>query len=152
RRCLPRWLRRFLLRPLAHLWPKADWLPRPLRAKTRLTNLSLEAGAAYANTLALSRMPGRRRLLSADAASGLNGHRPEDVIDAAYGEPPPGDPLSGMIAADVATLLPDGFLVKVDRASMANGLEVRPPLLDHELLELAARIPSRWKVHEGQTK
>ena len=48
-----------------------------------------------------------------------------------------------MIAADVATLLPDDFLVKVDRASMAHGLEVRPPLLDHELLELAARIPSR---------
>src|SRR6266536_613915 len=47
-----------------------------------------------------------------------------------------------MIAADVATLLPDDFLVKVDRASMANGLEVRPPLLDHELLELAVRIPA----------
>jgi asparagine synthase (glutamine-hydrolysing) len=57
-----------------------------------------------------------------------------------------------MIAADVATLLPDDYLVKVDRASMANGLEVRPPLLDHELLELAARIPSCWKVHKGQTK
>ena len=48
-----------------------------------------------------------------------------------------------MIAADVATVLPDDFLVKVDRASMANGLEVRPPLVDHELMELAARIPSR---------
>jgi len=40
----------------------------------------------------------------------------------------------------------------VDRASMANGLEVRPPLLDHELLELAARIPSRLKVRRGETK
>ena len=57
-----------------------------------------------------------------------------------------------MIAADVATLLPDDFLVKVDRASMACGLEVRPPLLDHELLELAARIPSRCKVRDGETK
>jgi asparagine synthase (glutamine-hydrolysing) len=57
-----------------------------------------------------------------------------------------------MISADVATVLPDDFLVKVDRASMAHGLEVRPPLLDHEFLELAARIPSRWKVRNGQTK
>ena len=57
-----------------------------------------------------------------------------------------------MIAADVATVLPDDFLVKVDRASMAHGLEVRPPLVDHELMELAARIPSRWKIHAGQTK
>jgi asparagine synthase (glutamine-hydrolysing) len=35
---------------------------------------------------------------------------------------------------------------------MAHGLEVRPPLLDHELMELAARIPSRWKVRKGETK
>jgi asparagine synthase (glutamine-hydrolysing) len=35
---------------------------------------------------------------------------------------------------------------------MAHGLEVRPPLLDHELLELAARIPSAWKVRRGETK
>jgi asparagine synthase (glutamine-hydrolysing) len=57
-----------------------------------------------------------------------------------------------MTAADVAVVLPDDFLVKVDRASMACGLEVRPPLLDHELMELAARVPSRWKVHGGDTK
>jgi asparagine synthase (glutamine-hydrolysing) len=35
---------------------------------------------------------------------------------------------------------------------MAHGLEVRPPLLDHELLELTARIPSRFKIRDGQTK
>lgn len=49
-----------------------------------------------------------------------------------------GDALAGMIAADVATLLPDDYRVKVDRAGMAHGLELRPPLLDHELLKLAA--------------
>jgi asparagine synthase (glutamine-hydrolysing) len=63
-----------------------------------------------------------------------------------------GDALAGMIAADVATLLPDDYLVKVDRASMAHGLEVRPPLLDHELLELTARIPSSLKIRGGETK
>jgi asparagine synthase (glutamine-hydrolysing) len=57
-----------------------------------------------------------------------------------------------MLSADVATVLPDDFLVKVDRASMACGLEVRPPFLDHELLGLAARIPAEWKVHDGETK
>jgi asparagine synthase (glutamine-hydrolysing) len=57
-----------------------------------------------------------------------------------------------MIAADTAMLLPDDFLVKVDRATMATGLEARPPLLDHELLELAGRIPSHFKVHGKQTK
>jgi len=152
RRRLPAWFRRLALGPLARVWPKADWLPRPLRAKTLLTNLSLDDGSAYANTLAICRPPQRRRLLARDLAASLNGHQPEDVIRAGHAAAPSGDPLSGMIAADVATLLPDDFLVKVDRASMAHGLEVRPPLLDHELLELAARVPSHWKVHNGQTK
>jgi asparagine synthase (glutamine-hydrolysing) len=152
RRWLPGWFRRFALGPLARVWPRADWLPRPLRAKTALTNLSLDGGSAYANTLALCRRPLRRRLLAPDLAAGLNGHDPERAIRDSHATAPSGDPLGGMIAADVATVLPDDFLVKVDRASMAHGVEVRPPLLDHELLELAARMPSRWKIKAGQTK
>jgi asparagine synthase (glutamine-hydrolysing) len=152
RRRLPGWLRRHALGPLARVWPKADWLPRPLRAKTRLTNLSLDPRAAYANTLALCRPPLRRQLLAPDLVAELNGYDPERLVRDSYALAPPDDDLGGMIAADVATLLPDDFLVKVDRASMANGLEVRPPLLDHELLELAARIPSPFKVREGETK
>jgi asparagine synthase (glutamine-hydrolysing) len=152
RRLLPSWFRRLAIRPLARVWPKADWLPQPLRLKTFLTNLALDGGTAYANTLAICRLPLRRRLLAPDLAAGLNGHCPEDTIRLGHGAAPPDDPLAGMLAADMATLLPDDFLVKVDRASMAHGLEVRPPLLDHELLELAARIPSRCKVRRGQTK
>jgi asparagine synthase (glutamine-hydrolysing) len=151
RRLLPAWLRRGL-GPVARAWPKADWLPRPLRAKTLLTNLSLDTGPAYANTLQTCRQPLRRRLLARALADRLNGHRPEEPVCSGFAVAHPGDPLAGMIAADVATLLPDDYLVKVDRASMANGLEVRPPLLDHELLELTARIPSHWKVRRGETK
>jgi asparagine synthase (glutamine-hydrolysing) len=149
---LPAWLRRPLLGHLAQAWPKADWLPRPLRAKTLLTNLALEAGPAYANTLSICRSPLRRQLLHADVKAQLNGHRPERCIEQGHATAPAADGLAGMLAADTAILLPDDFLVKVDRASMAHGLEARPPLLDHELLELAARIPSNWKVHRGQTK
>jgi asparagine synthase (glutamine-hydrolysing) len=152
RRRLPRWLQRLVLAPLARTWPKADWLPRRMRARTLLTNLSLEPGAAYANTLTLCRLPLRRRLLNGDLAARLNGHLPGRSLEAAYATAPGDDPLGGMLAADVDTLLPDDFLVKVDRASMAHGLEVRPPLLDHELMELAARIPSTWKVRQGTTK
>ena len=150
RQRLPAWLRARLLAPLASAWPKADWLPRPMRLKTALTNLSLDADAAYANTLAQCRMPLRRELLSREQRGQLNGHRPERAVREAFAAG--ADPLSRMIAADVAVLLPDDFLVKVDRASMACGLEVRPPLLDHELLELAAAIPSRHKVRGNQTK
>src|SRR5262249_55279430 len=140
------------VRPGAPRWPKADWLPRRLRLKTFLTTLALEPGPAYANTLQLCRPPLRRRLLHADVVGELNGHDPGACATVAFQTARPGDWLGGMISADVATLLPDDYLVKVDRASMACGLEVRPPLLDHELLELAARIPATWKVHKGETK
>jgi asparagine synthase (glutamine-hydrolysing) len=152
RRRLPGWLRRAGLGPLARVWPKADWLPRPLRAKTLLTNLALDPAAAYANTVSQCRLPLRRQLLNADVRAQLNGHDPQEIIREGYDSASSDDPLGGMIAADVATILPDDFLVKVDRASMAHGLEVRPPLLDHELLELTARMPSQWKVHNGETK
>jgi asparagine synthase (glutamine-hydrolysing) len=152
RNWLPSWFRRALLGPLAQRCPKADWLPRPLRAKTLLTNLSLDAGEAYANTMSLCRPPLRRKLLARDLAAGLNGYRPEQRLRDAHATALADDALGGMIAADVNVVLPDDFLVKVDRASMAHGLEVRPPLLDHELLELAACIPSRWKVRGGETK
>jgi asparagine synthase (glutamine-hydrolysing) len=152
RRRLPAVFRRLVLGPAARSWPKADWLPRPLRAKTLLTNLSLDAAGAYANTLMVCRGPLRRRLVTPGMADALADHDPGRVVRKGFARVSPLDPLAGMIATDVALHLPDDFLVKVDRASMAHGLEVRPPLLDHELLELAARIPSRWKVRGGTTK
>jgi asparagine synthase (glutamine-hydrolysing) len=152
RRRLPAWFRRAALGPLARTWPKGDWLPRPFRAKTTLTNLSLDASSAYANTIALCREPLRRRLLASALRGTLNGHDPDQIVREAYATGSAGDALGGMIAADMEILLPDDYLVKVDRASMACGLEVRPPLLDHELLELSAQIPSRWKIRAGETK
>jgi len=154
RRRLPRWFRQRVLGLLGRLYPKADWLPRRLRAKTAFTNLSMSESGAYANTLAVGRPDLRRRLLSADVRARLAGPTPETLVEQAYerGLADSDDPLTGMLAADVATVLPDDFLVKVDRASMACGLEVRPPLLDHEFLELAASIPSEWKVRHGETK
>lgn len=151
RRTLPRAVQKSL-RSVASAWPKADWLPRPLRLKTLLTNLSLDPAAAYANTLQINRAPHRHRLLAANIGRQLNGHRPDLIVASAYGQAPENDALAGMIAADSATLLPDDYLVKVDRASMAHGLEVRPPFLDHELLELTARIPSSMKIRNGVTK
>ena len=59
---------------------------------------------------------------------------------------------AGANRADFHTYLPDDLMVKVDVASMAHGLETRSPLLDHVLLEWAARIPPEIKMAGGRTK
>lgn len=57
-----------------------------------------------------------------------------------------------MSAQDMRGYLPDDILVKVDRATMAVGLESRAPLLDHELVELSWRIPQAMKLKAGRGK
>lgn len=66
--------------------------------------------------------------------------------------PDSADLLSQVLYFETTQNLPGDMLVKVDRMSMANSLEVRCPLLDHELGELAASIPHRAKIQNGQGK
>jgi asparagine synthase (glutamine-hydrolysing) len=152
RRMLPQWLRRTALARVAALWPRSDWLPRPLRAKSWLTNISLDPGHAYANTLSVSTPTLRHDLIAADRRAALRGFAAEDVVAHVYDAWQTDDALAAMTATDIAITLPDDYLVKVDRASMAHGLEVRPPLLDHELIELAMTIPSSLKIRDGGGK
>jgi len=60
--------------------------------------------------------------------------------------------LSNAINADLHSYLPDDILTKVDRASLANSLESRPPFLDHELIELACRIDPCLKIRNNEKK
>ena len=70
------------------------------------------------------------------------------AFDAAGGE----DALARMFAVDACTQLPDDLLMLTDKMTMATSLECRVPLLDHELVELAAQIPGRIKVAGGELK
>lgn len=63
------------------------------------------------------------------------------------------DPVDAMTRTHFGSILPDDFLVKVDRASMAVALEMRAPFLDHRMLEFAfGRVPSAWKVQGGESR
>ena len=64
--------------------------------------------------------------------------------------PEDADTLSQAMYLEATANLTGDMLVKVDRMSMANSLEVRSPLLDHELAELAATIPHAWKIGDGR--
>ena len=70
----------------------------------------------------------------------------------AYADADATDFVDRTMAADLETYLPGDLLVKMDIATMANSLEARSPLLDHELVEFAARLPVGWKVRGLSTK
>jgi asparagine synthase (glutamine-hydrolysing) len=57
-----------------------------------------------------------------------------------------------MLYVDTKTSLPDDLLLKADKMTMANSLELRVPFLDHVLLEFAASLPARYKVNGFRTK
>jgi asparagine synthase (glutamine-hydrolysing) len=63
-----------------------------------------------------------------------------------------GDPLNAILALDFRTYLPGSVLTKVDRASMAHGLEVRPPMLDNDVVDWAFRVPSSLKLRGSRSK
>ncbi|MCL6697369.1 asparagine synthase (glutamine-hydrolyzing) [Sphingomonas sp. NSE70-1] len=85
--------------------------------------------------------PGENPVLSADVQAGFD----LDVGDSA-------SDTERMMYCDAVSYLPDDILAKVDRASMAVGLETRVPFLDHRVAALAARIPETMKIRSGQGK
>jgi len=149
---LPAGLRGPVFGGLARAYPKADWAPRPLRAKTTLAALALDDGEAYARAVGVTPPALRRALFSADFARAIDGHRAEDRYVAAMRDAPARDALDRAQYADLTIWLPGDILTKVDRTSMAVGLEAREPLLDHRLVRFAARLPGAMRLRGGEGK
>jgi asparagine synthase (glutamine-hydrolysing) len=137
---------------LGGVYPKLDWAPRWLRAKTTLQALGQGSGEAYARAVGVTPPEIRARLYSDDFTSALSGHRAEDRYVAAMASAPASDPLSRAQYADLKIWLPGDILTKVDRTSMAVSLEAREPLLDHRLVEFAARVPAGLRLRRGAGK
>src|SRR5690606_13691814 len=82
----------------------------------------------------------------------INGVPRWDALEAAFGKAYSDDALNRMLVVDAETQLPDDLLLLTDKMSMATSLECRVPLLDHRLVELAARMPEEVKIRGGRLK
>src|ERR1051325_373098 len=80
------------------------------------------------------------------------GAAPEELSRAVLGNCRSRDPLNRALFLDLETLLPDQVLAFVDRLSMAHSVEVRPPFLDHRLVDFVARLPGRLKIRGRRVK
>ena len=152
RAVIPPFIRSPLFGALASLYPKADWLPQVFRAKTTFQNLAKTPFDAYFNTISIYPELFLKEILNPDFVNKLEGYTSKSLMKTHYDNADSSDLLDKILYTEIKTFLPDDYLVKVDRASMANSLEVRVPLLDHKFMEFAAKIKSNLKLKNFSSK
>ncbi|GGC10634.1 amidotransferase 1, exosortase A system-associated [Novosphingobium endophyticum] len=152
RALLPQGLRAPVFGWLGAIYPKADWAPRPLRAKTTLLSLAGDSAEGYARAIGVTPPELRENLYSGDFRRLRGDYRAEAPMLELMRTAPARSGLDRAQYADLKAWLPGDILTKVDRTSMAVGLEAREPLLDHRLIEFAATLPEAMRVRGGQGK
>lgn len=126
-------------------------LPDGARGKRFLQHLALDGAERYLDASTLFRADEMRRLFHADAFAQISQHDAAAAASRSLSSSG-GDWLAAVQYCDLNAYLPQDILTKVDRMTMAHSVEARPPLLDHKLVEFAATVPSRYRLHDGTTK
>jgi asparagine synthase (glutamine-hydrolysing) len=138
--------------------PVAGWigqaLPLSVKGARSLRHLASAPDHAYAlkHAYGMFEPDAKTRLYSGDFRRRVECHDPFVPFRAAYAACTSADPLDRSMYVDARTYMIDDVLTKVDRMSMAVSLEAREPLLDHKLLEFAARVPASLKLKDGRGK
>jgi asparagine synthase (glutamine-hydrolysing) len=145
-------LRRPLFGLLGRVYPKADWAPRVLRAKTTFQALARDSVEGYFHAVSVLDDGIRAALYSRDLKRDLAGYAGVEVMRRHASHAPTDHPLSLVQYLDMKTYLVGDILTKVDRASMAHSLEVRVPILDHKLVEWMSRLPPGLKLRGQEGK
>ncbi len=134
----------------AHIYP---WLPSGFPGRQLLYHLSLPASDRYLDNLTSLSCTRDRSLFTSDFLAWADQVESpwQQMLQAIEARKAP-DALSRMQYLDTKAYLPGDILTKVDRMSMAVSLEMRAPLLDHEVVEWVTRLHPRWKMRDGAGK
>ncbi|MBK6801053.1 XrtA/PEP-CTERM system amidotransferase [Novosphingobium sp.] len=152
RAVVPQGLRGPLFGALGAIYPKADWAPRPLRARSTLLSLAATSEAGYARSVGMLAPELRQTLYSPEFLRLRGDYRAEAMFEQTMRAAPARSALDRAQYADLKFWLPGDILTKVDRTSMAVSLEAREPLLDHRLIEFAASLPENLRIRGGEGK
>jgi asparagine synthase (glutamine-hydrolysing) len=147
-----------------------QYIPRPLLSLIHSATAGLGEHTLIRKAMSLSgsamQEPGRaffttnscldadllHSLLAADIGRACSSYDPAEQTLRYWNKGGGEDHVARMLYTDLKTYLPGDILVKVDRMSMANSLEVRAPFLDYRIIEFAASLPSSWKISGSSKK
>ena len=135
---------------LGERWPRR--VPRVLRWGTQLENIARDPAAAYFSDLCAVKPHVARQLLGLPALRDPRTSGVYDAVTEPYRRCPSSSAVQRAQYADLKIYLANDVLVKVDRMTMQHSIEVRCPLLDHRIIELAFRIPTRRKMPQLRSK
>jgi asparagine synthase (glutamine-hydrolysing) len=152
-RKLPRVLRRGLIAPLARRLPITDGKYSLHQVAVRFTEGAEQGpGRDHASWRIMFTPSLKRRVYDPEFARLAGGADAIETYAAHTKVPESRDGLERLLHADTCFYLPNDMLVKVDRMSMAHGLEVRVPLLDTKLVGFCANLPADYKLHSGKIR
>ena len=149
---IPTSIRKPIFGLLGKVYPKLDWAPQFLRAKTTFQSLAMTSSEAYLNSMSKLRSDERQNLYTPAFKQQLNGYNANKVFEKILVGKSFDDPLKEIQYLDYKTWVTGDINTKVDRASMAHGLEVRVPILDHQFIEWAFKVPSHLNLKGSEGK
>lgn len=146
-RLVPEPLHRRLFQPLIQRFPEpaagGDWVDHAKRFANGISHSPAERYLSYVSTLTA---PERNLLFRNDAKKNIDFEATDRIVKGPFEACGAHDDLTRALYTDIKTYLPEDILALSDRLSMWHSLEVRVPLVDHKLIELSARLPSRYKI------